>query len=263
MPNDLLGSVQRALRILDHLAELGGAASPRELAAGTDSNISTVYHVLNTLASEGYVERSPDGRFQLAHKTAALGNAFLRNLTVAPPLRAILRELSERTQQNTYLAALTGRDVIVADAVEPPRAARIANIHLGYAANLHARALGKAVLAYRDPDLLRTYLATYPPAPLTSRTLSTPAAIEEELERVRSQGFAEELEEFAEGVCGIAAPIFDGSGGVYGSLSVSISAFHFPKARAAMQAAVIEAGAEATRSIAERIAATRQNYKAG
>ena len=46
---------------------------------------------------------------------------------------AILRELSENTGQSAYLAALTGRDVVVADAVEPARATRIGNIQLGYA----------------------------------------------------------------------------------------------------------------------------------
>ena len=69
---------------------------------------------------------------------------------------------------------------------------------------------------------------------------------------MRSQGFAEEREEFVEGACGIAAPVFDGAGGIYGSLSISISAFRYPKVSAAAHQAVIAFAAQATRALADQ-----------
>ncbi|HTV73936.1 MAG TPA: IclR family transcriptional regulator [Candidatus Acidoferrales bacterium] len=251
MPNDLLGSVRRALRVLDYIAEAGGSAAPREIAAATGSNISTVYHVLNTLATDGYAERDDGtGRYRLGRKVAPLGNAFIRSLPVAPNLYPVVRRLAEAAGDDAYLAILAGGHVVIAEIVETSKHPRV---YPGYTAHLHARAIGKAVLAYCDADFVRAHFEDSPPQRLTARTLTTLPAIEAELARVRAQGYAEDIEEFADGVCCIAAPVFDGRGAVYGAIAVSIPALRYRSSSATAHDAVIAAAGAATAALTDEV----------
>jgi IclR family acetate operon transcriptional repressor len=254
MPNDLLGSVRRALRVLDYIAEAGGSAAPREIAAATGSNISTVYHVLNTLATDGYAEREDGtGRYRLGRKVAPLGNAFIRSLPVGPNLQSAVRGLADSTGEAAYLAILSGRHVVLAEIIESVKHPRVETLYLGYSGHLHARALGKAVLAHCDAEFVGAHFAAAAPKALTAGTLTSLSAIEAELDRVREQGYAEDLEEFAEGICCIAAPIFDARGAVYGAISVSIPAARYPDARPAALAAVMAAASSASAMLVEEV----------
>lgn len=60
----LIGSVQRALRLLEAMYAEDGATAKR-LARLTGIPLPTVYHLLRTLSHEGYVERE-GGAFRLA-----------------------------------------------------------------------------------------------------------------------------------------------------------------------------------------------------
>jgi DNA-binding IclR family transcriptional regulator len=251
MPNDLLGSVRRTLRILDYLAQTVANASPREIAIETNSNISTVYHVLNTLAVDGYAKRDEaTGRYSLGRKVASLGHAFVKRLSPPPQVRDVLRTLSEETGAHVYLTTLTGGDLIVADIVRrehsPPEAP-----YLGYSENFHALAMGKATLAYCPQSFIRAYFAAEPPVALTKQTLKNLDAIEAELERVRAQGFAESIREFNEETCAVGAPVFDGRGGVYGAIAVCSPSVRYDAIRRDARQAVIEAASIATHALVE------------
>jgi IclR family acetate operon transcriptional repressor len=249
MSHDLLGTVRRALRGLAFLAERG-PATPRAIAAAVEANLSTVYHVLNTLAADGYAARDEaTGAYTLGRKAARLSDAYVRALPVTPDLRAILYRLAEATSESAYLALLHDRAVVIAEIVESKQHVRVASLYPGYAENLQARALGKAVLAHCDPAFVREHFRASPPLRITPATLTEPGAIEAELTRARARGFAEDVEEFAPGVCCIAAPFFSGDGAIFGALSVAIPSFRFRAARSAARAAVVSAAAAATTAL--------------
>lgn len=60
----LIGSVQRALRLVEAMYAEGGVTAKR-LARITGIPLPTVYHLLRTLSHEGYVQRE-GGAFRLA-----------------------------------------------------------------------------------------------------------------------------------------------------------------------------------------------------
>ena len=248
--SELLGTVRRALRVLDYLAEAEQPVPIKRLAAELGLNISSAYHVMNTLAADGYVTRDErTGAYGLGAKTARLGDAYARSWPVEPELRAIAGELGARTGENAYLALVHGKDVVITDIVESRQRVRVHALHRGFSSDLHARALGKAVLAYRDPADVRRHFASRPPRRLTQRTLVTMTAIEHELERVRRRGYAEDHEEFCEGVCCVGAPFFAPDGSPAGSISVSVPSFRFRGARASVREAVVAAAQAATAAL--------------
>ncbi len=60
----LIGSVQRACRLMEAMYAEGGATAKR-LARLTGIPLPTVYHLLRTLSHEGYVQRE-GGAFRLS-----------------------------------------------------------------------------------------------------------------------------------------------------------------------------------------------------
>ena len=87
---ELLGTVRRALRVLDYLAACEEPVAIKRL--------SSAYHVMNTLASDGYVSRDErSGGYGLGAKVARLGDAYARSWPVEPELRALVGELGART----------------------------------------------------------------------------------------------------------------------------------------------------------------------
>ncbi|HZX68329.1 MAG TPA: IclR family transcriptional regulator [Candidatus Elarobacter sp.] len=244
---ELLGTVRRALRVLDYLADAEEPVPIKRLAAELGLNISSAYHVVNTLVVDGYVARAErSGAYGLGAKAARLGEAYGRAWPVEPELRAIVGELGARTGENAYLAMLHGKDVVITDIVESRQRVRVHALHRGYSGDLHARALGKAVLAHRDASAVREHFSKHPPRRITQRTLVTMTAIETELERVRRRGYGEDLEEFCEGVCCVGAAFFARDGRPAGSVSVSVPSFRYRSVRSAVRDAVLDAARAAT-----------------
>jgi len=86
----------------------------------------------------------------------------------------------------------------------------------------HCTALGKVLLAY-DFEALEHVLAKGSLPALTPNTITNPEVLKRELERVRSQGYAMDWEEFHEGTICVAAPVRNYRGRVVAAISVSLS----------------------------------------
>ena len=85
---------------------------------------------------------------------------------------------------------------------------------------LHASAPGKVCLAHMPDADVRTYI-TRGLAPVTERTITSPAKLTGELARVRSQGYAISWEEAVAGAATIAVPVREDSGAVVGALALA------------------------------------------
>ncbi len=80
-------SVDRALSLLEALAEAGGEASLTDLSRRTCLNVSTCHHLLSTLVNWGYVAKVPGRRsYALGARVLYLGHACLRQVDL--PRRA-------------------------------------------------------------------------------------------------------------------------------------------------------------------------------
>src|ERR1700736_5026057 len=107
-----LGPGCRALRVPDFLAECEKPVPIKRLAAELELNISSAYHLMNTLATDGYVTRDEhSGAYGIGAKAARLGDAYARAWPVEPELRSIVNDLGAKTEENAYLALANGKDV--------------------------------------------------------------------------------------------------------------------------------------------------------
>jgi DNA-binding IclR family transcriptional regulator len=108
------------------------------------------------------------------------------------------------------------------------------------------------MLAFASPEKRAAYLAARPLEPVTGRTITAARAFEAQLAAIRRRGYAEEREEFVEGVCCVSAPVlFDGA--LVAAFTVSAPAQRYGRHRSALRDAVLDAGASAARALASDV----------
>jgi DNA-binding IclR family transcriptional regulator len=241
----LIQSVRRALHILEVLTRQPEGLSVKEIARRVGLNVSTTHHLVNTLEAENYISWLPSGVCGLGLAIPKLYGAFLQAFQPNAHLLEILNNLARNTRETSYITTWQNSDIVMQAIVESPQALRIGGLYVGYQGFAHARASGKALLAYLSEAQLNAYLEKYPPTPLTSSTFHDPAALKAHLKIIARQGYAVDSEEFAPGVCCVAAPVILPDGQVMSALSVSAPAQRFAENKQQLILAVTQAAHDA------------------
>lgn len=199
----LIQSVQRAFRLVEEISVRDGHATAKELARATNLTLSTTYHLLRTLAHEGYVARSDDGTYVLgdALMSVATRPGFAQVLSRARPAIAGMRD---ELKAPVYLALFEDGEVSVVEVAESPQVPGI-DLWVGIHESAHATALGKAILAMLDDDVRAEYLAHHPLHQLTRRTVTDRRLLEAVISTERS--VARDDGEYLPGVNCLAVPI--------------------------------------------------------
>jgi IclR family transcriptional regulator, acetate operon repressor len=214
-------SVDRALTLLEAIAELGGETTLSKLASRTGLNISTCHHLLATLVQRGFVTKGLGRRgYALGARILYLSHVCLQ---VDLPRRAqsAIDRISQATGETVQLAALQGDELVNVLKRESRHAVRVDGGNMGTSAAAHATATGKAILAWLPEDEIRRVITAHGMTRFTPNTITDFPTLMEALGAVRRNGVAFDREEFRPGVICIGAAIRDQSGAVVGAISAS------------------------------------------
>jgi DNA-binding IclR family transcriptional regulator len=198
-------SVQRAAALLEGIAGAPQPLTAPELAERCGLNRSTAWRILATLEEEGLVDRDPaTNRYSIGYSLTRLASAAGDSL----PRRARphLEELSHRTGETVSLAVPRRLQLVYVEQVQAPHV--MAADWLGRAVPLHATSTGKALLAFLPPEELDTAFTQSLPQ-FTDRTITDPAELRAELDRVRRRGYAVSRGELETALWGASAPVLD------------------------------------------------------
>lgn len=222
-PRRKIQSVERALGLLEHLAESKEPIRLNELAKIFGLNISTCHHLLSTLMERGYVSQSPGSRtYFLGSKILELSGSRIRQFDLSDIATDGLRDLNARTGETVHLAALQGDDLITLLVLDSRHAVRVVSGPGGKSDAIHATATGKAILAWLPEAEIERILNKKGLTRFTEKTITSEKALMEELRHVRRNGFSMDNEEFQPGVICFGAAIRDNAGAVIGSFSCSM-----------------------------------------
>ena len=214
-------SVDRALTLLETIAELGGETTLSKLAERTGLNISTCHHLLATLVQRGFVTKAVARRgYALGARILYLSHVCLQ-VDLPRRAQAVLDRINQTTGETVQLAALQGDSLVNILKREARHAVRVGAGTIGTADAAHATATGKAMLAWLPEDEMRRIVAAHGMTRFTPNTITDFVALAEELKVVRRDGCAMDREEFRPGVICVGAAIRDQSGAVVGSISAS------------------------------------------
>ncbi|NMO90171.1 IclR family transcriptional regulator [Actinomycetospora sp. TBRC 11914] len=204
-----LGSVHRALRVLEVVADAGDGITAKAVARRLDYNLSTTYHLLTSLVDDGYLVRLEPARgFGLGPKLPALNDRLRAQLPIPPGLGATLRRAHATAGAAVLYAAYRDADVVVVASDDCPEHP-VPTISTWRGA-LHATAVGKLLLAALPPARRTEVLARDGLAPLASRTISSRDVLDRELAAVLRRGLATDRGEFRERLACMAAPVLRG-----------------------------------------------------
>lgn len=207
-------AVQVALRVLETVARMGPGVTAKDLAHELELAPATAYRIINLLVGEEYLVRLPDlAGFALGARVANLTGAHAPVLPRAA--KAVLSQARSRTRCSVHLAVYPGDRIQMLDA-DPDNPPAPIDMYLRYP---QAVALGKVMLA--DIEDWRKVLPGRILRSVTDATMTDAGVLEEELDRVRDEGFAMQINELINGRACLALPIRDGQGGLIGGLAAS------------------------------------------
>jgi IclR family acetate operon transcriptional repressor len=215
-------SVARAAHLLNEIADHGPRGlSITEIADRLGVAKSTALALARTLASAGLLRGvEPGPRYVLGLNLLRLGDLVGQQTSIAELGLPTLRDLSSITGMTARLASNESGYPVFIERIDGEGSVRF-HAPLGQREQPHATAAGKAILAYLEEHDVRRVLGEAGMPRYTPKTLTDIVALLTELERVRSEGYALDDEEEAEGVFCVGAAFFDHQGACAGALSVT------------------------------------------
>lgn len=213
-------SIERASAILRLLSGRTGRLSLAELAGELGLPKGTVYGILRTLLSVGFVEQDPEsGKYRMGAALLHLGSTYLDGNELRTRALNWADWLAARTNESVRLGTLHERQVLVVHHVFRPDNSP-QTLEVGALLPMHASAMGKVLLAHH-PYVAAELANNGAMTRFTDCTITDPTMLTEELERVRAQGWASAVHELVYGEASCAAPIHDRRGIAVGTIAIS------------------------------------------
>ena len=197
--------VVRVLQVLEAL-EGGRTVSVAELSQRTRIPRSTLYALVRTLRTEGYVIGDIRDGIKLSMKMFVVGSSC-----IPADLRALCRPVLERavafTGETCHLAILDPGDatVVYLDKVDGTRSIRMGS-RIGLRNPAYCTGLGKALLGAAPKEFVESYIRDAELKAFTAYTITDSDVLRYELSHVSVTGMAFDREEHEDGVRCVAVP---------------------------------------------------------
>lgn len=225
-PSAFSQSLERGLMILSVFSEGRPVLGIADIAREVDLNKSTTFRYVATLAKLDYLQQDPDTKkYSLGSRVVDLGFAAINSMEITRIAARHLQALSDETGYTVSMAVLDGPDIVYVDRRRSGRSGAFGmelNLHVGSRLPAYCTAMGKVLLAHRDPSALKVVLDRTDLARRGPKTITAREQLMSTLVRVRRTDLAVNDEELAPGLRSVAAPVRDRSGSVVAAVSISV-----------------------------------------
>ncbi|ELY60033.1 IclR family transcriptional regulator [Natronococcus jeotgali] len=212
-----IDSVKRSLEIIELISDLE-PAGVSEIAHEMPISKSTVYAHLSTLTDAGYVTKA-DGKYELSCKVLRLGSSVQERFGIYKQAKQHIDELAGETGEPTNLVIEENGLGTCLYATNPRNSADVF-MSSGETHYMHATGTGKAILAHRSREDIKSIIDQHGLPKMTENTITDEDELFTELEDIRERGLSFDKEETINGLYCIAAPILIDEEPI-GALSVS------------------------------------------
>ncbi|MDB5611276.1 MAG: transcriptional regulator, partial [Bradyrhizobium sp.] len=214
-------SVDRALQIIETLAEDDEGYRLSDLAVRTGLSTSTAHRLLTALEKRRFVQFDRTAsKWHVGAQSFAVGATFTRRRNVVAQAVPYLRKLRDLTRETANLAVVDDEAIIVLTRVESREIMRSLT-KVGGRVAMVASGAGKAVLAtYSDADV-SAIIRHHGMPRLTEKSIVRPGDLFKELAAIRRRGYAVDDEEACMGLRCIAAVVYNDCSEPLAAISVS------------------------------------------
>ena len=216
-------SLHRAFEILELLSECPSGMALTVLAQQTGLSKSTTHRFLSSLREMGYVAQDANtGKYRQTLRMFEIGSRSVRALSILEIARPYLHDLMEKTGETVHLVTHEHDKVLyiyknsyISDV--PFNTGSL----IGNCSPLYCTGVGKAILANLPASKVEQIWESSSIIQYTKNTIVSLDELKNELNRIRSRGYAMDNEEHEPGVSCVAVPIFDFSGAPKYAMSVT------------------------------------------
>lgn len=190
---------------------------------------SNAHRTLQTLVECGWAVQDPvTSAYRPSLRLFELGALVAETADIVTLVRPHLATLAQLTGETIHLAVLDGAEIVYIDKFDSPLPVA-AYSRIGGRAPAYCVASGKALLAAlpRDAETLRQRLGSL--VPHTPKSITDFDALEKELQRTRTRGYAENREEWRLGVCGLGVALLDARGEAVAAVGMSVPTIRFTR----------------------------------
>lgn len=214
-------SVDRALSIIETLAEDDEGYRLSDLAIRTGLSTSTVHRLLGTLENRRFVQFDrTESKWHVGVRSFTVGATFARRRNFSAQAVPYLRKLRDLTRETANLAVVDDEFIVVLTRMESREIMRSLT-KVGGRVAMVASGVGKAVLATYSDEAVSTIIRHHGMPRMTEKSIVRPSDLFKELEKVRRQGYAIDDEEACMGLRCIAAVVFNDCSEPLAAISVS------------------------------------------
>lgn len=245
-----MSSLDKMLSLLDVFTPAAPVWSTDDLIRYAGVPTSTCYRYIKALHTAGFLARVGNGSYALGARVLELD----RTMRLCDPIyiagSPVIRRLTSETGHSTLLCILFSDSVVcVQEALGQNAPPQLFN--RGQRRPLVAGASAKIILAHLPLHQLRALFAKHRKAIAAVGLGADWERFKQALKQIRQAGYAMTSGEYNPGVLSIAAPLFNRSGDVLGSLAIAASTSHVnPVQFRDYAGVVVEAGKEVSARIA-------------
>lgn len=226
MAEGMIRSIERAIDILQAFSQENSSLSLSDICRLVDLPKTTVFRIINTLEDRNLLFQDPvTGKYLLGYELIHLGEEAQSSNDLAKLAYRSMEHVSLVTRQTCNLYVRQGFERVCIAQVTGSEYVRKYS-YLGAHHPLYCGA-GKLLLAYSDPDFLKTYFSTVKLLQYTKNTITDLTLLQEELNRVREQGYSVSLGERDDISAAVAVPVFNYSNQVVAALTISGPIYYF------------------------------------
>lgn len=218
----MLKVAHRTLELLEYICNSDSRAfTVKELSKAFNLNKTTVFRVLRVLTSRGYLHQEEKaGRYTLGLKLLELSARVSGKIGLLEVSSQHLERLSIELKETVNLAVMRDCEVVCIHKIESPHFLRT-DLRVGSAMPAYCCAPGKAMLAWYPPDRLASACHFLAGEAIEAPALPSYPRLLQDLEQIRSKGYAVDYEESIPGIVCIAAPVLDSAGKPLAAISVA------------------------------------------
>lgn len=220
--SDFVQSLERGLAVIQAFSATSPRLTLSDVARATGLTRAASRRFLLTLQHLGFVD-SDDREFFLTPRILRLGYTYLSSTPFWDLAQTHIEDLVDRVHESSSIS-VRDRDEIVYVARVPTKRIMTISLAVGSRLPLYPTSMGRVMLAGLPDHEIDAYLERAELRPLTSRTVTDPAALRAIVMDVREQGWALVDQELEDGVRSVAAPLCGHDGRVLGAVNVSAHA---------------------------------------
>jgi DNA-binding IclR family transcriptional regulator len=244
--------VNRAIKVLRHIADGHSCANLSRSAKELDINRTTLLRLLETLSEERMIEpQGETGGYILGTGLISLAAKALFSRDTVQVAQPVLKRLAADLGLSAHLGVIDGQSILYL-LRETPNLHLISNVRVGARLPIHATTIGRIILAQWPESKVLETLAEIDMTPVTEMTSTTPRAFLDQITADRKLGIAWSVGNYEGGIGSAAVAVFDSSGASVGAINVTGPENDFRARggrRADIAARIIAAGQEISQQL--------------